>query len=44
MEEECGYTDDDLFYSKSNVEFILRGIAQLNAGKGVVHELLEDEE
>ena len=44
VEEECDYTGDDLFYSKSNVEFLLRGMAQLKAGKGVVHELLDDED
>lgn len=34
----------DPFYSESNLEFLKRGIAALNAGKGVEHELLEDDE
>ena len=29
------------FYGKSNVEHILRGVAALDVGKGVEHELLE---
>ena len=31
---------DDLFYSKSNMEHIERGIKALNEGKGVEHELI----
>ena len=33
-------SDDDLFYSKSNMAHLERGIKALNAGKGVEHELL----
>lgn len=32
----------DPFYSESNMAFLRRGIAALNAGKGVEHEPLED--
>lgn len=32
----------DPFYSESNMEHLRRGIEALNAGKGVVHELIED--
>lgn len=32
---------DDLFYSKSNIAHIERGIKALNEGKGVEHELIE---
>lgn len=31
----------DPFYSASNMEYLRRGIAALNAGKGVEHELIE---
>ncbi len=31
----------DPFYSKSNMDHLRRGIAALNAGKGVEHELIE---
>ena len=34
----------DPFYSPSNIAFLKEGIQQLNAGKGTVHELLEDDE
>jgi DNA-damage-inducible protein J len=30
------------FYSRSNMEHLRRGAAALDAGKGVVHELIED--
>ncbi len=33
--------DDDLFYSKSNIAHLERGIKALNEGKGVEHELIE---
>lgn len=33
----------DPFYSDSNMRHIKRGIEALDAGKGVEHELLEDE-
>lgn len=33
----------DPFYSESNQAFLRQGIAALNAGKGVEHELIEDE-
>ena len=32
----------DPFYSESNINHLLRGIAALNAGKGVEHDLIED--
>ncbi|WP_293702524.1 type II toxin-antitoxin system RelB/DinJ family antitoxin [uncultured Parasutterella sp.] len=32
----------DPFYSASNMKHLLRGIAQLNEGKGVEHEIIED--
>lgn len=31
----------DPFYSDSNMAFLREGIAALNAGKGVAHELIE---
>ena len=34
-------SDEDLFYSKSNIEHIERGIKALDEGKGVEHELIE---
>jgi DNA-damage-inducible protein J len=34
----------DSFYSESNMAFIRRGIAALNNGKGVEHELIEVDE
>lgn len=33
----------DPFYSKSNMAHLLRGVAALNAGKGVEHEPVEVE-
>lgn len=33
----------DPFYSESNMAYLRRGIAALNAGKGVKHELIEDD-
>lgn len=33
---------EDPFYSESNMEFMRRGIAELNAGKGSEHELKEE--
>ena len=32
----------DPFYSVSNMKHLQRGIAALNAGKGVEHEIIED--
>ncbi|MBP5441693.1 MAG: hypothetical protein J6Y60_00465 [Treponema sp.] len=32
---------DELFYSKSNIEHLERGIKALNEGKGVEHEIIE---
>lgn len=34
----------DSFYSDSNMEHLRRGVAALNAGKGVAHEIIEDED
>ncbi len=31
---------DELFYSKSNIEHLERGIRALNEGKGVEHEII----
>lgn len=33
----------DPFYSESNMAYLRRGIAALNAGKGVEHEPIEEE-
>ncbi len=33
----------DPFYSESNMAHLRRGIAALNAGKGVEHEIIEDQ-
>lgn len=32
----------DPFYSESNLKHLQRAIAELNAGKGVEHEIIED--
>ncbi|MCD8223250.1 MAG: type II toxin-antitoxin system RelB/DinJ family antitoxin [Clostridiales bacterium] len=34
----------DPFYSASNMAHLRRGIAALNAGKGVAHEIIEEDE
>ncbi|MCL1918916.1 MAG: type II toxin-antitoxin system RelB/DinJ family antitoxin [Peptococcaceae bacterium] len=34
-------TESDPFYSESNLAHLRRGIAALNAGKGVEHDLIE---
>ena len=34
----------DPFYSESNMAYLRRGIAALNAGKGIEHELIEDDD
>ncbi len=34
---------EDPFYSEENMKHLRKSIAQLNAGKGVVHELIETE-
>ena len=34
-------TKTDPFYSENNMTYLRRGIAALNAGKGVEHELIE---
>ena len=39
FEIEC-----DPFYSESNMRVLREGIAQLNTGKGLEHELIEDAE
>lgn len=33
----------DPFYSESNMAHLRRGVAALNAGKGVEHELIEED-
>ena len=33
----------DPFYSESNMSFLREGIKELNEGKGVSHELIEEE-
>ncbi len=35
--------DGDPFYSEANMNHLRRGIAALNAGKGVEHELIDSE-
>lgn len=35
---------NDPFYSKSNMKFLKKGIKTLNEGKGVPHELIEEDE
>ena len=35
---------DRLFYSESNIRFILEGVKALNEGKGVIHDLIEVDE
>jgi DNA-damage-inducible protein J len=37
-------TEFDPFYSESNLAHIRRGIAALNSGKGVEHEIIEASE
>ena len=34
-------TDPDLFYSDSNLAHLRRGVAALNSGKGVEHDIIE---
>lgn len=34
----------DPFYSASNMAHLRRGVAALNSGKGVSHDLIEDDE
>ena len=36
-------SDEDLFYSKSNITHLERGVKALNEGKGVAHELIEED-
>lgn len=36
--------ESDSFYSESNLAFLREGIAQLNAGKGIPHELIEEDD
>ena len=33
--------NDDYFYSESNIARLRKSIANLNAGKGIVHDLIE---
>lgn len=33
--------ETDLFYSKTNMEHLERGIKALNEGKGIEHEIIE---
>jgi len=35
-------TDDDPFYGESNLAHLRRGVAALNQGQGVVHDLIEE--
>ncbi len=37
-------SDDHLFYSEKNIAHLLRAKEELDAGKGVVHELIEEDE
>jgi DNA-damage-inducible protein J len=34
-------TESDLFYSESNLAHLRRGVAALNSGKGVEHDIIE---
>ena len=34
---------DDPFYSASNQAYIMKSVAELKAGKGTAHELIEDD-
>ena len=34
-------TETDPFYSESNLAHLRRGVAALNSGKGVVHDIVE---
>jgi len=34
-------TDDDPFYSESNLAHLRRGVAALDQGRGVMHDLVE---
>lgn len=36
--------NNDPFYSESNMAFLRDGVQALNSGKGVVHELIEEDE
>ena len=37
-------TESDLFYSESNLAHLRRGVAALNNGKGVEHDIIEASE
>ncbi len=37
-------SEPDHFYSPENMRFLREGIAELNAGKGVIHDLIEVED
>jgi len=34
-------TDNEIFYSKTNVDHILRGVRQFEENRGQIHELIE---
>lgn len=36
-----GETEDDPFYCEENLAHLSRGVAALNAGKGVEHDIIE---
>lgn len=36
--------EPDPFYNAKNMEFLKEGVAALNAGKGVAHELIEEDD
>ena len=42
--DETFADDTELFYSESNMNFLLEGIAELNAGKGIQRDLIEFDE
>jgi len=35
---------NDPFYSESNMSFLKEGVKALNAGKGTIHELIEEDD
>lgn len=36
--------NNDPFYSESNMAFLKEGIQALNSGKGVIHDLIEEDD
>lgn len=42
--EKITDSENDSFYSEENLDHLIKSIQQLNDGKGIAHELIEDAE